>query len=228
MTSVTKLDQRTRIKICGVTEPDLACYAIAAGADAVGLVFVGGSPRVIDIDRARDIAAALPVGATSVALFVNPSVDLVQRVVSEVAPTLLQFHGDESAAFCEQFAHPYWKAVRVSAGADLLELKQRFCGAQRLLLDADAIVNASGDATRVYGGTGESFDWRLIPATLANPIVLSGGLTPDNVADAVRSVRPWAVDVSSGVEQQRGIKSRERIQRFIHEVQQEDARPHAS
>lgn len=217
----TNSKNRTRIKICGVRDPETANFAIEVGADAIGLVFVTASPRAVEVEVARDVVAALPPTATSVALFVNPSEVLVERVLREVAPTLLQFHGDESASFCDKFSYPYWKAVRVSSGTDLLEFSHRFSCAQRLLLDADA--RAADGATRVYGGSGEKFDWSLIPVSLRSTIVLSGGLTPDVVGDAIRSVHPWAVDVSSGVEAQRGVKSRDLMRRFVEAVHKEDS-----
>jgi len=218
----TDSNHRTRIKICGVRDPETANFAIEVGADAIGLVFFAASPRAVEVEVARDIVSALPTVATSVALFVNPTEALVECVLREVAPTLLQFHGDESSAFCDKFAHPYWKAVRVSSGTDLLEFSHKFSSAQRLLLDADA--QGADGGTRVYGGSGEKFDWSLIPATLRSTIVLSGGLTSDNVGNAIRAVHPWAVDVSSGVEAQRGVKSRDLIRRFIDAVQKEDSR----
>ncbi len=217
----TNSKNRTRIKICGVRDPEMANFAIEVGADAIGLVFVAASPRAVEVEVARDVVAALPPTATSVALFVNPSEALVERVLREVAPTLLQFHGDESASFCDKFAHPYWKAVRVSSGTDLLEFSRQFARAQRLLLDADA--RAADGGNRIYGGSGEKFDWSLIPVSLRSTIVLSGGLTPDVVGDAIRSVHPWAVDVSSGVEAQRGVKSRDLMRRFVEAVHKEDS-----
>lgn len=222
---VSRRSSGTRIKICGIRDAETALFAIDAGADAVGLVFFPPSPRAVDIESARQIVRALPHGTVSVALFVNPTVAQVRDVLLEVSPTVLQFHGDESAAFCAQFGHPYWKAIRVSAATDLLELHEQFRRADRLLLDADAGSNhATIDAeTKLYGGTGELFDWKLIPSILANSIVLSGGLTPDNAADAIRLVRPWAVDVSSGVEEPRGMKSRALIQNFINAVKKEDS-----
>jgi len=219
---VSNSNHRTRIKICGVRDPETANFAIVSGADAVGLVFFPASPRAVEVEVAKAVVAALPSAAVSVALFVNPSEALVTRVLREVAPTLLQFHGDEASAFCDKFAHPYWKAVRVSSGTDLIELSHKFSGAQRLLLDADA--RAADGGTRVYGGSGAKFDWALIPATLRSSIVLSGGLAPDNVGNAIRSVHPWAVDVSSGVEAQHGVKSRDLIRRFIEAVHKEDSR----
>ena len=218
----SRSNHRTRIKICGVRDPETANFAIQSGADAVGLVFFPASPRAVEVEAAREVVAALPSTAISVALFVNPSEALVERVLREVAPTLLQFHGDEDSAFCDKFAHPHWKAVRVSSGTDLLEFSHNFSSAQRLLLDADA--RTTDGENLVYGGSGEKFDWALIPAALRSTIVLSGGLTPDNVGDAIRAVRPWAVDVSSGVEAQRGVKSRALIRQFIEAVQQEDSR----
>ncbi|MFM7293226.1 MAG: phosphoribosylanthranilate isomerase [Burkholderiales bacterium] len=223
--AVSRWSSGTRIKICGIRDVETALFAMDAGADAVGLVFYPPSPRAVEIQSARQIVRALPHGAVSVALFVNPTVAQVRDVLLEVSPTVLQFHGDESAAFCAQFGHPYWKAIRVSAATDLLELQEHCRGADRLLLDADARSNhATIDAdAKLYGGTGELFDWKLIPSILANSIVLSGGLTADNVADAIRLVRPWAVDVSSGVEEPRGMKSRALIQNFIIAVKKEDS-----
>ncbi|MCA3085495.1 MAG: phosphoribosylanthranilate isomerase [Rhodocyclaceae bacterium] len=226
---VSRRSSGTRIKICGIRDVETAQFAVDAGADAIGLVFFPPSPRAVDVRLARQIVRALPHGTVSVALFVNPTVAQVREVLVEVSPSVLQFHGDESAAFCAQFGHPYWKAIRVSAATDLLELRERFRGADRLLLDADARSNhAATDAgAKLYGGTGELFDWKLIPSILANSIVLACGLTADNVSKAIRTVRPWAVDVSSGVEEPRGMKSRALIQNFINAVTKEDSREQA-
>ncbi len=220
---------RTRIKICGIRDPEMGRYAVDAGADAIGMVFYAPSPRAVDLKTGLAIKQALPTHALSVALFVNPDESFVRQVVDEIAPSVLQFHGDESVEFCAKFGRPYWKAVRVSPAIDLLEFNGRFAAADRLLLDADAKSNRSVGATEkpLYGGTGEVFDWGLIPSAICHSIVLSGGLTVENVAGAICRVRPWAVDVSSGVESEKGVKSRALIQRFIEAVQKEDIREQA-
>lgn len=205
---------RTRIKICGVTTVDDAAHAAQQGADAVGLVFFNGSARHVEIEPAREIAFALPPFVSRVGLFVNASAAEVRAVLAEVPLDLLQFHGDEPAAFCDQFQRPYVKAVRVDAKVDLLQCARTYRRACALLLDAQ--VHGS------FGGTGQSFDWRLIPRELSVPIVLSGGLHADNVSEAVRQVRPWAVDVSSGVEASKGRKDPAKVTRFIQGVRNAD------
>lgn len=208
---------RTRIKICGITRIEDALAAARAGADAIGLIFYPPSPRGIKLTHAIDIARQLPPFVSTVALFVNATVVEVGEVVRALRPSLLQFHGDEDHAFCEQFAMPYLKAVRVGSGmrpADLLECESRFASAKALLLD----TLAAG----VYGGSGESFDWTKVPPGMRGRIVLSGGLNPGNVANAVRAVHPWAVDVSSGVEAQKGIKDHQKITQFIEAVKNAD------
>ena len=205
---------RTRVKICGITRPEHALAAAEAGADAIGLVFYPPSPRFLSVERAREIAAALPPFVQSVALFVNADAAQVAQVIGRVHPALLQFHGEESPQFCGQFGLPYVKACRVSPGVDLLEYLRPFSAARGWLLDAHV---------EEYGGVGASFDWARVPAQLARPLVLSGGLTRDNVAAAVRRVRPWAVDVSSGVESGKGIKDAAKIAAFIAEVRNADA-----
>jgi len=184
------------------------------GADAIGLVFAEKSPRRVDHARAAEIVRVLPPFVASVALFVNPSSEQVTDVLTRVGPSLLQFHGEESAAFCRAFGHPYLKAIRVRPDTDLLQYAAEFSDAAGLLLDAYA-----PDA---HGGTGHRFDWSLIPADLPLPIVLAGGLDAGNVADAVRQVRPWAVDVSSGVEAAKGIKDAAKVAAFIKEVENVD------
>jgi len=206
----------TRIKICGITRAEDAQAAAQAGADAVGLVFYGRSPRHVGIAQAAQLAAALPPFVTGVGLFVNAEAAFVREVLAQVPLDLLQFHGDESPEYCAQFARPYIKAIRVRAGVDLLQCASDFRGARGLLLDA----HVEG----VPGGTGATFDWNLVPRSLPLPVILSGGLDADNVAAAIRQVRPWAVDVSSGVEASRGIKDVAKIARFIREVKQEDVR----
>jgi len=205
---------RTRIKICGITRHQDGIAAAAAGADAIGLVFADKSPRRVALDQALWIARALPAFVSTVALFVNPEAAEVEQVIKELKPDLLQFHGEEPPAFCESFDRPFLKAVRVRPELDLIQYAADFAGARGLLLDA-----WRPDA---HGGTGHSFDWSLIPAELPLPVVLAGGLEPGNVAEAVRRVRPWAVDVSSGVEAEKGIKDAAKIAAFITEVENVD------
>jgi phosphoribosylanthranilate isomerase len=207
-------DNMTRIKICGITRVQDALDAAHKGADAIGLVFYAASPRCVDSQRANDIISALPPFITTVGLFVNSTADAVRAVLQEVPLDLLQFHGDESAQFCRQFAMPYMKAIRVKAGVDLVQCATEYRGAKALLLDA-----YREDA---YGGTGHTFDWKLIPQNLPLPIVLSGGLSAANVAQGIESVQPWAVDVSSGVEADKGIKDINKIIAFINAVRKAD------
>ena len=205
---------RTRVKICGITRPEDALAAAAAGADAIGLVFAAKSPRRVGLARATEIARVLPPFGATVALFVNPTEAEVRAAIAELSPDLLQFHGEESAQFCAAFEWPYLKAVRVKPGLDLLQYAADFAGARALLLAAYA-----PDA---HGGTGHRFDWGLIPPQLPLPVVLAGGLEPGNVAEAVRRVRPWAVDVSSGVEAAKGVKDAAKVAAFITEVEKVD------
>jgi len=208
---------RTRIKICGITRPGDALAAAEAGADAVGLVFYPQSPRYLAAERAVGIRDALPPFVQTVALFVNPDAAQVAQVIGRVRPGLLQFHGDETPAFCAQFGMPYIKAYRVKSGVrsevDLLEYLRPFSGAAAWLLDSHV---------EEYGGVGESFDWSLAPQRRERPLILSGGLERGNVAEAIRLVRPWGVDVSSGVESAKGIKDAAKIAAFIEEVRNAD------
>jgi phosphoribosylanthranilate isomerase len=209
---------RTRVKICGITRPEDGLAAAHAGADAVGLVFHPASPRFIDLPAALAVRKALPPFVSTVALFVDAGKEEIERVVTALQPTLLQFHGDEDALFCASFGRPYLKAVAVHEGmaaADLLQCERRFSSAAALLLDH------SRPGQR--GGTGQSFDWSVIPTELAPRIVLAGGLNSGNVADAVRSLRPWAVDVSSGVESSPGVKDHGKIAAFLDQVRRADA-----
>jgi phosphoribosylanthranilate isomerase len=206
---------RTRIKICGITTVEDARIAAELGADAIGLVFYAPSPRGLALEAARAIIAATPPYVTTVGLFVDPARDYVESVLGHCSLGLLQFHGDEAPEFCRSFRLPYVKAARVRADADLVQYLQRYHDAQGWLLDAYH--------DRLYGGTGETFDWKLIPRDLAAPVILSGGLTPENVGEAVRQVRPWAVDVSSGVEAAKGIKDAAKIAAFIAGVRNENA-----
>jgi phosphoribosylanthranilate isomerase len=204
----------TRTKICGITRVEDALAAAAAGADAIGLVFVAKSPRHVMPEQAAEIAAALPPFVTRVALFVNPDAAQVEAVLRRARPDALQFHGEEPPAFCRSFGVPYLKAARVRPGVDLLQFAALHADAQGFLLDAWSEA--------AHGGTGERFDWALIPPDLPRPVILAGGLHPGNVAEAVRAVRPWAVDVSSGVEAAKGIKDAAKIAAFIKEVRDAD------
>lgn len=204
---------RTRIKICGITRPADARAAADAGADAIGLVFYPPSPRFLSVDRALEIRDALPPFVQTVALFVNPDGTQVAQVIGRIRPAMLQFHGEETPQFCDEFSLPYIKACRVKPGVDLLEYLRPFSRAAAWLLDSHV---------EEYGGVGESFDWSLAPAVCERPLVLSGGLAPGNVAEAIRRVRPWGVDVSSGVESAKGIKDAAKIAAFVTEVRNAD------
>lgn len=205
---------RTRVKICGITRPADAVAASQAGADAIGLVFYPRSPRFLSLPRALDIRNALPPFVPAVALFVNADAAQVSQVIGGVHPAMLQFHGEESPEFCAQFGIPYIKACRVAQGVDLLEYLRPFQAASGWLLDAHVAE---------YGGVGVTFDWSRVPGRLARPLVLSGGLTKENVREAIRRVRPWGVDVSTGVESMKGIKDAARMAAFIAEVKIADA-----
>ena len=200
---------RVRVKICGITRVDDARAAARAGADAIGLVFYPPSPRCLTPAQARGLREALPPFVSAIALFVNPARAQVERVLAEVRPDALQFHGEEDPAFCAQFGVPYIKACRVKEGTDLLKYFAPFADAQGWL--ADAYVEA-------YGGVGAQFDWSLVPALRDRPLILSGGLSIANVGEALRVVRPWGVDVSSGVEVAKGVKDAAMIEAFIAEV----------
>jgi phosphoribosylanthranilate isomerase len=204
----------TRIKICGLTREQDVLAVASSGADAFGLVFYCKSPRHVEIVQAARLAQAVPPFVTVVGLFVNPSVDYVREVLAKMPLDVLQFHGEESPEFCRQFGRPYLKAIRVKPGVDLVECAARYADAQGLLLDAYV------EGTQ--GGTGEAFDWKLIPQNLPLPVILSGGLHAGNVADGIRQVRPYAVDVSSGVEAAKGVKDAAKIAAFIKEVKQID------
>jgi phosphoribosylanthranilate isomerase len=204
----------TAVKICGITRIEDALAAAHAGAHAIGLVFYKPSPRYIEPDAAALIVRALPPFVTPVALFVDEAASEVRRVCASVGAQLMQFHGSEDPQYCAQFNLPYMKAVRVRRGVDLLQCARSFRDARALLLDAFQ--------EGLQGGTGATFDWALIPSSLPLPIVLSGGLNAANVGEAVARVRPWAVDVSSGVESGKGIKDAAKIAAFISEVRNAD------
>ncbi len=205
---------RTRVKICGITSVSDALAAAQHGADAIGLIFYPPSPRFVIPERAREIAAGLPAFVARVAVFVNPAAADVAAVIGACRPDLLQFHGEEAADFCRGFGVPYLRALRVRPGVDLLESLSPFGDAAGWLLDAYR--------QELYGGTGEAFDWGLIPRELARPLILSGGLDAENVGAAIRRVRPWAVDVSSGVEAAKGVKDERRIAAFMEAVRNAD------
>ena len=207
---------RTRVKICGITRPGDGLLAAAAGADAIGLVFYAPSPRAVDTAQAAVICAALPPFVTTVGLFVDASQAEVDQVLAKVPLDVLQFHGDEPPEFCRGFNHPWIKAIRMAEGVDLQQQATLYQGAQGLLLDSFQ--------QGVPGGTGHAFDWARIPAGLAMPIILAGGLNPENIHQAVREVRPWAVDVSSGVEASKGIKDADQINAFMRGVYQADVK----
>lgn len=206
---------RTRIKVCGITRAVDLDSALEAGVDAIGFVFYPPSPRALSLDLAASLARRVPPFVSRVGLFVNAEPLTVRETLAAVSLDLLQFHGDEDVAYCEQFAMPYLKAARVRPELDLLEFARAYPSAQALLLDA---------WVEAYGGVGQSFDWSLIPVDLPMPMVLSGGLHAGNVAEAIAKVHPWAVDVSSGVEAAKGIKDADKIAAFVAAVRTADAR----
>lgn len=201
-----------RSKICGITRVEDALAAAEAGADAIGLVFYAKSPRAVNVQQAREIIAALPPFVTTVGLFVNASRCELGEILDAVPLDLLQFHGDETPEQCEGYNRPWIKALRVRPGDDLEASCTLYAKASGILLDAYV--------AGVPGGTGEAFDWSLVPEYLSKPIILAGGLSPDNVAAAIARVRPYAVDVSGGVEQAKGIKDGQKIQAFLDAVRQ--------
>ena len=205
---------KTAVKICGITRTADALAAARHGAHAIGFVFYGPSPRYVDPEVAAGIVRALPPFITTVGLFVDADEDAVRTIAAHTGVQLLQFHGAESADFCASFGLPYMKAVQVRPGIDLLQYARVFVSAKALLLDAFH--------EDLRGGIGAVFDWGLIPRTLPLPIVLSGGLTPENVGDAIRRVKPTAVDVSSGVEASKGVKDEAKIAAFITGVRNAD------
>ncbi|WP_435100047.1 phosphoribosylanthranilate isomerase [Arhodomonas sp. AD133] len=202
---------RTRIKVCGITRVEDALAASDAGADAIGLVFYPPSPRALDCDRARKIAFAVRPFTQVVALFLDADADRVAEVLRTVPVDLLQFHGREPAAFCEGFGRRYIKALAMSGDAPAAaEQAAGHPGACGFLLDSHSLGEA--------GGTGSAFDWARYPREIDRPLILAGGLAPGNVAAAVSATRPWAVDVSSGVESAPGLKDCARIEAFAREV----------
>jgi len=209
------MHQRTRVKICGITREADLDVAVNAGADAIGFVLYDKSPRHVSIERALQLAKRLPTFVTPVGLFVNATDDDIVRATAAIPQLLLQFHGDETPKTCDHAARPFLRAARMSPGFDLLDFASQYPNAQAILLDA----HVEG-----YGGGGKVFDWSLIPPNVPRPVVLSGGLHAGNVIEGILRVRPWAVDVSSGVESAKGIKDAEAIRRFCQAVREADAR----
>ncbi len=203
---------RTRTKICGFTQAEDAVFAALAGVDAIGLVFYSQSPRHVSIAKAQEIVRALPAFVTVVALFVDESRHQIQSVLDQVPVDCLQFHGQEKAEDCRMYGKPYIKAIRMQDQTDLRDIQRHYHDASALLLDAWHPV--------VQGGSGHQFDWRLIPDDLKLPVILAGGLDADNAAEAVRAVKPYALDVSSGVEIKKGIKDHQKMMAFIRNTNQ--------
>ncbi len=198
---------RTRVKICGFTQVDDAIEAAYLGVDAIGLVFYPPSPRHVSIETAAKIAKALPAFVTVVALFVDAEKAFIEQVLQRVPIDCLQFHGDEQSDECRSYSKPYIKALRMKPETNVVELAHDFHDASALLLDAYH--------PNIQGGSGSRFDWELIPQNCQLPIILAGGLTPDNAAQAVRQVKPYALDVSSGVEAGKGVKDAAKMAAFI-------------
>ncbi|MCE9660853.1 MAG: phosphoribosylanthranilate isomerase [Burkholderiales bacterium] len=213
------MSARTRIKICGVSRPEDVAAAVDAGADAIGLVFHPGSPRHVTLTQATALALALPPYVTPVGLFVNADAAKLAAAVAAIPTLVLQFHGDETPAQCAAAGRPFLKAARMAPGLDLLNFSRRFSGAQGLLLDAHV---------EAFGGSGKVFDWSLVPRGVPHRLVLSGGLHAGNVGSGIREIRPWAVDVSSGVESTRGVKDAAAIHAFCDAVREADLRIEAS
>lgn len=200
----------TKIKICGFTNADNAKEAVLAGIDAIGLVFYEKSPRNVDINSAREIVASLPPFVNRVGLFVNANPSFIDEVLCEVPLDTLQFHGDEGVIDCTQYQMPFIKSVRVSLDTNVTQIADDFSQASGLLLDS---YNS-----HKYGGTGEVFDWSLACVDIELPVILAGGLNSDNVAEAIKQVRPYAVDASSGVESEPGVKDVDKIRAFIRQI----------
>lgn len=207
--------RRTRVKICGITRVEDGLAAAQAGADAIGLVFYPQSPRAVNIETARAICAALPPFVTTVGLFVDAEPHVIREILADVALDTLQFHGAETPDYCRQFGRPFLKALRMRDALDVGAEHRRYADARALLLD----TYRAG----VPGGTGEVFDWQLVPRALAARIVLAGGLNPGNVEAAIVAAQPYAVDVSGGVESAPGIKDAQRIREFVGAVNRADA-----
>lgn len=206
---------RTRVKICGITRVEDALAAAQAGADAIGLVFYAPSPRCVEVQKAQEICKEITPFINVIALFVNSKEEVIRDVIDNVPVNLLQFHGAESAEQCERFNRPYIKAIGMHADVDPVEVMRAHPRSRGFVLDAYQ--------PDTHGGGGVVFDWAHVPDTSEQPLILAGGLTPENVARAIEQTRPYAVDVSSGVELEKGIKSAEKIHEFIRGVQRGDA-----
>ena len=203
---------RTRVKICGITRVEDALAAVNAGADAIGLVFYAPSPRCVSLAQAQKIVAVIPPFVSVVGLFVNAPAAEIQFILSQVRLDIIQYHGDETPDVCKQINLPYYKAIRVKAESNLLQYALEFESAKALLLDTYTEA--------VFGGTGQVFDWNLIPKNMTKPVILAGGLTAENVAHAIKQVQPYAVDVSGGVEVVKGIKDVAKIAAFMQGVKE--------
>lgn len=208
------MNRRTRIKICGITELADALLIADLGGDAIGLNFHPNSPRAVELTNAVRIRQAMPPFVTVTALLMDENADWVERVVEEVKPDCLQFHGQESAEFCARWLRPFIKAIPMASVTDATAYAEQYRAAQGFLMDS----NLAG----CQGGSGDAFDWSKIPSTFEFPLVLAGGLNPSNVSAAITQVSPWAVDVSSGVEKSSGIKDASLIKQFFHEVKSAD------
>jgi phosphoribosylanthranilate isomerase len=198
---------RTRVKICGITRPEDALDAAYLGADAIGLVFYAKSPRAVNIKQAQTIIQALPAFVTTVGLFVDADVNEVKNIINHLPLDILQFHGDEDPTYCSQFSRPYIKALRVNESSNIETFAQQHHQAQAILLD----TYVKG----VKGGTGQAFNWQLVPKHCSQPLIIAGGLTPDNLPQVIQQLKPYAVDVSGGVEKAKGIKDKAKIAAFI-------------
>ena len=208
------MNRRTRIKICGITELADALQVADLGGDAIGLIFHSNSPRAVELATAVRIRQAMPPFVTVTAVLMDENTDWVEQVVEEVKPDCLQFHGEESADFCAQWSRPYIKAIPMASVSDAKAYAEQYRSAQGFLMDS----NAAG----CQGGSGDTFDWLKIPSNFDFPLVLAGGLNSSNVSAAITQVKPWAVDVISGVEKSRGIKDARLIEQFFHEVRSAD------
>jgi len=204
------MNTRVRVKYCGITNVENAVFAANLAIDAIGLVFYSKSPRSVEISQAAEIVAALPPFVSVVGLFVNPTDAYVEQVISQVSLNVLQFHGDEPENFCSGFSLPYLKALRMAPNVDVLSEIERYNTASGILLDSYH--------EKQQGGTGEIFDWSRVPASSSKPIILAGGLSVLNVAEAINAAHPYAVDVSSGIEVSKGVKDNTKMQQFVNEV----------
>lgn len=201
---------RTRIKMCGMTRTVDIMHAVSLGVDAIGVIFYPESPRHVEIDKAKLLLKNVPAFIDVVAVCVNPEIAFVQQIITELPIQLLQFHGDETPEFCEQFNKPYIKAIPARSKESIVKAVEQYCGASAILLDTPSMVQR--------GGTGETFDWEIVPRSCAKPLIIAGGLTIENVNDVITVCSPYAVDVCSGVECSAGIKDHAKMHQFIRRV----------